>query len=159
QRRLHRPQRGVMPMWKRFLSSFGAQSGQRKARRTRLSCEHLEARCVPTTTINVTDTSDAGAGNTLRAAIMQANSGSDDYVINLSAATYALHLRGRAETGNFTGDLDIKAPNRSIQIVGVTPSTTVIDAAEIDRAFHVLAGNVTFSNVTIDNGLATDDGV
>src|SRR5947209_3150088 len=99
-------------MWKRFLSRFGARSGQRKVRRTSLSCERLESRCVPTTTINVTDTHDAVTGTTLRAALMQANNGSDDDVINLSAATYTLQLPGRAETGNLTGDLDINAPSR-----------------------------------------------
>src|SRR4051794_31751409 len=82
-----------------------------QARSHRPCLELLEDRCVPTTTINVTDTADSVGGSTLRAAIMQANGGSDDYVINLSAATYNLSIPGRAEIGNFTGDLDINTPN------------------------------------------------
>src|SRR6516162_1648083 len=76
------------------------------------SIEALERRCVPTTVTPMTF-ADGGLGSgSLRDAVLQfnANSGSDDDIIQLSAGTYALTLRnsgGHHETAGLTGDLNL----------------------------------------------------
>jgi hypothetical protein len=94
-----------------------------------------------------------GDGTTLRAAIMEANALPGDHTIYLPARTYELSISGRVEDGCATGDLDIR---RNLAIVGQGASSTIIDANQIDRVFHVFAGaTVTFDGVTITGGRKT----
>lgn len=99
---------------------------------------------------------------TLRAAVQQANfdTASDPDTITLPTGTYTLSQFGTGEDAGLTGDIDI---NGDLTIEGVGASSTIIQAGVnkhvgIDRVFDVIAGNVTFSNVTIQYGNATDEG-
>jgi hypothetical protein len=94
---------------------------------------------------------------TLRAAIMEANKLPGADTIELAATTYTLSRAGDVEDAGLTGDLDILG---SLTINGTGPSTTVVDAAELDRVFHIhLAGStVQISGVTLQNGQAYDGG-
>ena len=102
----------------------------------------------------------AGERCTLRAAIMEANAfpGPDTIVVPFSAHI-VLDRSGRNEDAGATGDLDItevvliRTPSVS------SPATRpIIDANGIDRVFDIRpnAGTVTFSNLAIRNGSATD---
>ena len=76
-----------------------------------------------------------------------AGSGAD--IITLAAGNYMLTLAGSGENSNATGDLDISA---DLAINGAG-ATTVIDAAGIDRAFHVVGNSVvTLNGLTVQNG-------
>jgi len=99
----------------------------------------------------------AGAsGNcTLRAAIMEANALPGADTITLPAGTYTLTIPGIGENAAATGDLDITA---DLTINGASAVTTIIDGAGLDRVFDVLAGTVTFSNVTIKGGSSYGSG-
>lgn len=83
---------------------------------------------------------DSSGATTLRAAIMEANAlaGTDQLV--LSAGTYTLDLAGRLEDLAATGDLDI---TDDLIISGPGAHLTTLDAAGLDRLFHVHSG-VTF---------------
>jgi hypothetical protein len=97
---------------------------------------------------------------TLRAAIMEANglAGPDIIVVPFSAAI-VLDRGGRDEDAAATGDLDITE-----EVLIRTPSVSspatrpIIDANGIDRVFDIRpnAGTVTFSNLAITHGSATD---
>jgi hypothetical protein len=100
--------------------------------------------------------SDIGGNKTLRAAVMESNTSFGDDVINLGAGTYTLTAAGRFEDEALTGDLDIHG---NLTIRGVSAASTIIDAALIDRVFHVFAGaTLTLQNLTIKNGFAFDGG-
>jgi CSLREA domain-containing protein len=92
----------------------------------------------------------AGGVCTLRAAIQEANvlSGGP-HTITLPAGIYTLTIPGRAEDAAATGDLDITA---SLTIKGSGAATAIIDGGRLDRVFHVVAGSVTLSGVTIRGG-------
>ena len=93
---------------------------------------------------------------TLRAAIMESNASPGSDVILLGARTHTFSRDGRYEDDSFTGDLDIKGV---VTIRGVGPRTTFINAADLDRAFHVFAGaTLTLENLTIIGGEAFDGG-
>ncbi len=114
-----------------------------------------------------TDTPDTNVGDklardvsgltSLRAAVMESNVaplGLD--VINLTARTYTLSRAGRFEDEAFTGDLDIRG---ATTIRGVDARSTIINAADLDRVFHVFAGaTLTLENLTIRGGEAFDGG-
>ena len=137
-------------------------------------------------TIPVTTTADAvalDADCSLREAVTSANgtnpSGSgcpdgDPYVpgsapgsdaITLPAGTYTLTgTAGEDDDANLSGDLDV---TKSLSFDGAGPASTIIDAAELDRAFDVQGDggdtsvDVTVRGLTIRNGLAAgagDDG-
>lgn len=93
---------------------------------------------------------------TLREAILAANEslGLDEIVV--PAGVYMLGLMGAGEDDAYTGDLDI---TDDVVIRGDTAVTTIIDANEIDRVFHIM-GNVEarLQNLTIQNGFAGDGG-
>jgi len=96
---------------------------------------------------------------TLRAAVMQANLTSGaGATITLPAGTYKLTIPASGADGVEVGDLDIYGGNPTIAIAGAGASTTIIDANQIDRAFHVHAGrSVTISGVTIQNGFTSNE--
>jgi len=89
---------------------------------------------------------------TLRAAVMEANASSELDSITLPVGVFTLGLAGMLEDNAETGDLDIRA---SVVITGSGKDLTIIDAANIDRAFDVILGEaVTLQDLTIRNGSA-----
>src|SRR5205085_5678480 len=57
------------------------------------------------------------------------------------------------------GDLDLTAFGKTYVFQGQGRTATIIDAHQIDRVFELLPGvKVTFKNLTITGGKATDDG-
>jgi cysteine-rich repeat protein len=94
----------------------------------------------------------------LRQAISAANTSPGIDTIELPAGTYTLSIPGSGEDDNDKGDLDIRG---GLIINGAADGGTVIDAASVsDRAFDIMsmAGAVTFSHLTIQNGNAPEDG-
>jgi hypothetical protein len=94
-----------------------------------------------------------GHGCTLRAAIDQANHGSDLDTIIVPAGTFLLTRVG-IEDLNLTGDLDIL---HSMSILGAGPGATIIDgngAVTDDGVFQILSSAITttLSGMTIRNG-------
>jgi HYR domain-containing protein len=109
----------------------------------------------------------------LRGAIIAANNdpGATPIIINLqTATTYNLTLTNASqENGALTGDLDITTTLHSMTIIGggsSGPNATIIDAGGLqsgsshDRAFQITHSGVTvtFQDLVIRNGTATDDG-
>ncbi|MGZ0170505.1 MAG: beta strand repeat-containing protein, partial [Planctomycetales bacterium] len=93
---------------------------------------------------------DLDGNSTLRAAIMEANSqpGADSIV--LLPGTYRLTIAGQDENDTRSGDLDI---TETLTIIGAGDGSTIIDAAGLDRAFHVIAGaSLNLMGVTVING-------
>lgn len=112
--------------------------------------------------IQVNSTADPGDGIctpiecTLREAILVANRSSGPATIYLPAGTINLAVSGRNEDLGLLGDLDIVD---DLTIIGKGDNVTIVDASELDRAFHVFSGtNVILANLTIRNGLAGDGG-
>ena len=91
------------------------------------------------------------AGNiSLRAAIMEANTGPDLDHIVLSTGSYTLSLEGVLENLAASGDLDITS---DLIITGPGAHLTTLDAAGLDRFFHVQAGvHFQLEGVTITGG-------
>lgn len=92
---------------------------------------------------------------------MEANALASDDNIDLPAGTYTLSIPGADEDAAATGDLDITHSGAagSLTITGAGAGTTTIDAAGLDRVFHVLAsGDFQLSDVTITGGSVTGDG-
>ncbi len=124
----------------------------------------IESTTLNGTTIQVTITadeldaahggSDVDTGMSLREAIIDANATpSVTTVIRLGEHTYTLTRAGRGEDACVTGDLDVRAP---IVIEGVGDARTFIDAAGIDRGFHVApGGRLQLQDLTLSNGLTT----
>jgi hypothetical protein len=103
-----------------------------------------------------------GSANSLRAAIQTANKSPQDCTINLQAGTYTLTIRnanGQDNTAS-TGDLDITNRGHTVTIQGKSAAKSIVNGNDIDdRVFHVLNGaNAVFSNMTIEGGVAHDDG-
>ncbi len=98
---------------------------------------------------------DAQGRATLRAAIQESNSNADANTIRLLSGTYSLTLAGAGEDAtSATGDLDIR---QNLTIAGAGTATTIIDAASLDRVFHVQPGILlTLRNLTIRGGSASD---
>lgn len=93
---------------------------------------------------------DLDGNSTLRAAIMEANAqpGADSIV--LLPGTYRLTIAGQDENDTRSGDLDI---TETLTIIGAGDGSTIIDAAGLDRAFHVIAGaSLNLMGVTVING-------
>jgi CSLREA domain-containing protein len=98
----------------------------------------------------------AGGECTLRAAIQQANALAGADTIKLKAGLYVLTLAGASENDCATGDLDI---TENLTLIGVGEKKTFINGEKLDRVFHIIAGiSVTMTDMTIQNGLAADDG-
>jgi CSLREA domain-containing protein len=96
----------------------------------------------------------SASGCTLRAAIQQANALAGPDVIKLKTSLYMLTIAGRLEDVCATGDLDI---TDDLTISGTGAKNTFINGGKLDRIFHIIGPiSVSISNVTIQNGLATD---
>jgi predicted outer membrane repeat protein len=94
---------------------------------------------------------------TLRAAIMQANRATGlGAIILLPAGIYSLTISFTGSDGEANGDLNLTTPatgSPKITITGAGAGSTIIDANQIDRVFHVHPGRVAaISDVTIRNG-------
>jgi hypothetical protein len=125
----------------------------------------LEYRCVPAT-ITPTTFDDGGLGSgSLRDAVLQfnADTGTDDDIIQLLPGTYTLTIRNagnRHETAGLTGDLNLTQTSHRWIIQGAGPST-IIDASQLqDRVFQIVnpGTQVVFQDLVIQGGLAQDDG-
>ena len=93
---------------------------------------------------------------TLRAAIQEANALVGADTIKLKAGLYMLTIAGASENAGATGDLDITG---DLTIIGTGAKNTFINGGKLDRVFHVMGAiSVTMTDMTIQNGLATDDG-
>ncbi|AFY68479.1 polymorphic outer membrane protein [Thalassoporum mexicanum PCC 7367] len=115
--------------------------------------------------INVTTTLDEndgglglGAGDSLREAIIEANTNADavDTIVLVSGLTYTLTIAGVGEDLAATGDLDINSvvANANITIETDGAAQATIDAAGLDRVFDVRNGDATvnFIGLTITGG-------
>ena len=95
----------------------------------------------------------------LRLAVTQFNNASGGpHRILLGAGTYVLTQAGADEDGNATGDLDLLAGGllTQLEISGVSPAETIIDAGQLDRIFHAGSNvNLTLKNLTLKNGKVT----
>ena len=130
------------------------------------------------TTLDVDRTDDTAAATactaspgdcSLRGAIIASNAdiSATPVTINLAAGTtYNLTLTNATqENAAATGDLDITSTTHTVTIVG-GGSSTIIDASGLnsgslhDRVFQITSSgvNVTFQDLVIKNGKATDDG-
>jgi hypothetical protein len=99
---------------------------------------------------------DSNGAVSLRAAIMEANATPGSDVILLGSRTHTLSRDGRYEDLAFTGDLDILG---DLTIRGVSATTTIINANDLDRVFHIASGRtLTLENLTITGGEAFDGG-
>ena len=98
-----------------------------------------------------------GNGTSLREAIIEANTNGDvQNTIVLPSGTYDLTIEGGSEDAGATGDLDIldDGSGKTLTITGAGADTTIIDAGEIDRVFHVLTGaTLNISDVTVTGGV------
>jgi hypothetical protein len=130
---------------------------QRPVNRFRRGVEVLEERAVPATlTVNTTlDVLRHDNGMlSLRQAIIDANATPQTDTIILPAGTYTLTRPGINEAAGLTGDLDCSG---ALTIQGAGAGTTTVDAAGLDRVFHVLTGaNVTLSGLTIKAGVESN---
>jgi hypothetical protein len=127
--------------------------------------EVLEGRWVPTT-LTPTTFLDGGLGSgSLRDAVLQfnADTGTDDDIIQLEAGTYSLtipNVSGRHESAGLTGDLNLTQTSHRWIIQGAGPST-IIDASQLqDRVFQIVnpGTHVLFQDLVIQGGLAQDNG-
>ena len=91
---------------------------------------------------------------TLRAAVQEANALEGADTISIPVGTYTLTIERAGENSAASGDLDI---NDQLTITGAGMGATVIDANELDRAFHVSA-SLNLSDLTIKNGFASPGG-
>lgn len=103
--------------------------------------------------IYVTTTDNDGPGS-LRSALNTANTNGENDTIYLPSGTYVL-AGASGEDGNLVGDLDIDN-DEDTNIVGDSAASTIIDGGGVDRVFHIINGEVSISNVTIQNGIAPD---
>lgn len=126
------------------------------------SIERLEDRLVlsPYSVASTLDSVDANPGDgvavdangnaTLRAAVIDANALAGADTIMLGAGVFAMSLSGRGENAAAAGDLDVIG---NLTIEGAGANQTILDAALLDRFFHVQAGStLTLRNVTIRSG-------
>jgi len=101
----------------------------------------------------------------LREAITAANTdapvdncdvGSEADTIAVPAGTYTLSIAGTGEDAAATGDLDLTA---AVTITGAGATETIVDAAGVDRAFHVLGGvTAAISGLAVTGADTTGDG-
>ncbi len=89
----------------------------------------------------------------LREAIIESNAAGGGFII-VPSGVYSLTIAGAGEDACLTGDLDI---NSELLILGAGPMTTIIQANQLDRVFHVDPANaglsVGISGVSVGNGL------
>jgi hypothetical protein len=138
-----------------WLSGRRSDRDHREARRfTVRALELLEDRRVLSTlTIAPAPGADGTSGNTLRAAILQANGDTTDSVVNiqLSAGTYALSL----------GQLELSTATATVQIIGTGssgPDASIIDAGGTSRILQVDPNvTVVLEDLEITGGQAPQD--
>ncbi len=100
---------------------------------------------------------DEDGNSSLRAAIMEANSLDGDDTILLIPGTFRLTIAGGDEDAAASGDLDVTSD--SVTIIGAGPTQTFIDAASLDRVFHVKPGaTLNLKNLTVTGGHALQGG-
>lgn len=113
-----------------------------------------------TVSTNVDELTANGACS-LREAILAANTGvavdacpggAGPATILLSTGTYSLTLVGAGEDAGRSGDLDIKA---DLTVVGAGVAVTTITGNYNDRIFDIRQGNVTLTDLRIENGAAS----
>ena len=93
---------------------------------------------------------------TLRAAIQEANALVGADTIKLKTGLYMLTIAGASENVCATGDLDI---TDDLVIIGGGAKKTFINGRKLDRVFHIIGAiSVTMTDITIQNGVAADDG-
>jgi CSLREA domain-containing protein len=97
---------------------------------------------------------------TLRAAVQETNALAGPDIIKLKTGLYMLTIAGISEDGGASGDLDITG---DLAIIGAGAKKTFINGGKLDRVFHIISSTivpslVTFTDLTIQNGLATDGG-
>lgn len=97
--------------------------------------------------------SDDGTGHsTLRSAVQEANATDSPRTIILDPGRYTLSLRDAPEDAAASGDLDITG---QISILGDEASSTIVDAALIDRVFEVRPdASLDLKRVTVTGGLS-----
>lgn len=155
----------------RRLSIFGqsmTRYSARYARRRRMDRGHLEDledRCL-LSSITVNTTLDQLDGDTtspeallispgldglisLREAIVAANNTEAADAILLGPGTYQLQISGADEDAGGTGDLDIL---HELTIIGSGSGVTAVDAAGLDRVFHIHNAAATLQSLTITGG-------
>jgi hypothetical protein len=138
----------------------GRPSPCRSRSRARLGIEALEDRRVPAV-FNPLPTAADGAASSLRAAVIAANTNGQDNSINLQTGTYMLTIANTSgqENAAAQGDLDLTGAGHTVVIQGAGTTATVVDGGNLDRVFQVFPGvTVLFRNLTIQGGLARDDG-
>ena len=127
--------RTALATWNSWFASGPSTATGRRS----LRLELLESRCVPTTIIPTTF-ADGGLGSgSLRDAVLQfnADTGTDDDIIQLEAGTYSLtiaNVGGRHESAGLTGDLNLTQTSHRWIIQGAGPST-IIDASQLQLYF------------------------
>jgi CSLREA domain-containing protein len=95
----------------------------------------------------------------LREAVLAANANAGDDTITLAASTtYTLSLAVTGEDAAATGDLDITAAE-TLTINGAGSASSIIDADDIDRVFHVLSGaTLELNDLAVQNGSTSSGG-
>ncbi|MCL4262212.1 MAG: PKD domain-containing protein [Anaerolineae bacterium] len=88
---------------------------------------------------------------TLRAAVQEANVTAAGDTILLPAGLYQFTILGQGDETAATGDLDIA---HSLIISGTGLATPVVDGNNLDRVFHILAGEVQLKGITVQHGHA-----
>jgi hypothetical protein len=96
----------------------------------------------------------AGVCQSLRAALIAANAAAGADTITLPSGTHQLAIAGAGEDLAATGDLDVLD---DVTIIGAGQAVTIIDAAGLDRVFHVLDGALTLNGVTVRRGQVTGE--
>src|SRR5215471_19038107 len=106
-----------------------------------------------------------GSSNSLRHAIQMANASGQNCLIQLQAGMYTLSIKNSNGQDNTAaeGDLDITNRGHIVTIQGKGPGLSIINGNGAngidDRVFQVLDGaNAVFSRLTIEGGVAHDDG-
>jgi hypothetical protein len=130
----------------RFTLSWRLHTGKKRPAHARPLLERLEERTVLSTLIPVTRDADSGAGS-LRQAILDYNSATDDCVIQFHKNVHNITLTG--------GELTINnVNNKGLDIEGPGANTLTISGNDSSRVFDVLSGSVTIAGVTITHGKA-----
>jgi Bacterial Ig-like domain/Calx-beta domain len=135
----------------------------RRKKQILTSLEGLEIRLSPAVFNVVAATAD-GASGSLRDAIHQADSNGDaDNLINLAAGSYS--LSDQATGALLIDDQGAGVAAKTLTIAGAGRSDTIVDASQLqNRVFQIqssqgAAVSVSFQNLTVKGGVASDGGV
>lgn len=86
----------------------------------------------------------------LREAIIATNNTTGADTIHLAAGIYALSIDGDGEAAAASGDLDIVD---HLTVLGSGVGSTILNAKSLERMFEIHSGTVSFSDLSIGNGL------